>query len=543
MVSISKFILCAGICILVLSEAKSQQGLLQQIQLSDYDRRQQLVGDSTIRQSFTIFPINRESTSYFDQVKKDGYRFRSTFGYTLQYNSGLPYGYNDESLIPAIGLQQRITAGFDFETKYFQIKFQPEWIMAANESREGLIPPADNTLNNYWGRYFAMLANRIDMPSQFGTAPFKKVFPGQSAIRFKTGKLSMGISTENIWWGPARFNALIMGNNAPGFFHATVNTTSPLATPIGNIEAQVILGLLTPSRVRPLEADRIAQLGCPQCYERAPDTARSIAGFVFSYSPKGLPNFSMGMAYAAYRYAQASVKASSLGSLFFKYAMPKDHAEIYAEYGRSDKMMSPFDLFKDSVPYGYTIGLRKMIPTRKKNQFISISFELSHLGLSNAGLIFDRNNVFGPPNPNAYTWYTSNRILQGYTNFGQTMGASIGPGSNSQTLNISWHDKENTIGFQVQRVKRNTDFYYYNYYNGTIGGGSTAAFWVDITPSLFAQWRYKQFLFAGSLDYVSSINYKWLKLDGDFGSTSSLSDKKNLQIRASLLYRINWYPK
>ena len=87
---------------------------------------------------------------------------------------------------------------------------------------------------------------------------------------------------------------------------------------------------------------------------------------------------------------------------------------------------------------------------------------------------------------------------------------------------------------------RNTDFYYYNYFNGNIGLGNTAAFWTDISASLQGQWQFKDLLIAGSIDYLSSINYKWLKLDGDFGSPSPLSDKRNVQIRLSALYSIDW---
>ncbi|MDB5210580.1 MAG: hypothetical protein JWQ30_1407, partial [Sediminibacterium sp.] len=215
-------------------------------------------------------------------------------------------------------------------------------------------------------------------------------------------------------------------------------------------------------------------------------------------------------------------------------------AEIYAEYGRSDKFMSPLAIFQDSVPYAYTIGLRKMIPIRDKKSFISLTMELSHLGLPKANMIFDNSNVFGPPNPNSNSWYTSATIRHGYTNEGQVMGAAIGPGSNSQTLNISWIREQNQVGVQFQRVMHNTDFYYYHYFNGLIGGGNTDAFWTDISASLFAQWRYQQFLFAGSIDYLSSLDYKWLKLDGAFGQASSLSDKQNFQVRLSVLYSINW---
>ncbi|MCA6438558.1 MAG: hypothetical protein IM581_01360 [Chitinophagaceae bacterium] len=524
-----------------MSKLHAQQGLLQKIQLNDYYRRLQLAGDSTISSSFSIGPYTPSFMQGTGKGSKDTFLIRSMIGMSIQNNSALPYGYNDESFLPAVGLQHRFTAGVQFETKNLYINIQPEWVNASNTAQNDLLPPPNNNLNNYWGKYFAMLGNRIDMPSRFGDTKISTIYPGQSAIRYQIAGLSAGISTENIWWGPARYNALISSNNAPGFLHATLKTTRPFVIPIGKIEAQFIFGKLNGSGVTPPEYDRIAQLGCPQCYEPPIDgKTRNISGYAFSFMPKGIENLSIGMAYASYRYADTTLQSSSLGSLFFRYSMPKDRAEIYAEYGRSDKLMGPFDMFKDSVPYGYTIGFRKLVATRKKGSFVSIAAEISHLGLPKAGLIFDRNNIWGPPNPNSYSWYTSAKIRHGYTNRGQVMGASIGPGSNSQTLNIALVSGQNQVGFQLQRVMRNTDFYYYNYFNGFIGGGNTDAFWVDISASLYGQWQYKQILFAGSIDYLSSINYYWLKLDGGFGEPSSLSDKRNFQLRLSAQYLIDW---
>jgi hypothetical protein len=49
--------------------------------------------------------------------------------------------------------------------------------------------------------------------------PFNKAFWGQSSIRLTFGPASIGLSNENIWWGPGIRNSLIMSNNAPGFKH------------------------------------------------------------------------------------------------------------------------------------------------------------------------------------------------------------------------------------------------------------------------------------------------------------------------------------
>lgn len=541
-INFNKWICSLGLCLFT-QAILAQQGLIQKIQQDDYYRQQQLIGNTTdsITNSFCIIPYQYRFNNSQNFIKKDSVLLMSRFGYALQNNSALPYSYNAETFFPAAGLQQRFTAGIQLESKHFSVVFQPEFVTVANKPLDQLLPPESNLLNNYWGRFFAMIGNKIDMPSWFGNQSISKLYPGQSSIRYKTKQLAIGLSTENLWWGPSRFNALVMSNNAPGFLHASLNTVAPIKTPIGKFEAQLIIGGLSNSGFAPPEFKRLEQLGCPQCYEAPPQNkSRNISGLVISFSPKGMENLHIGMTSVRYTYADSNARAATFGSLFFRYAMPKDHAEIYAEYGRSDKGIGPFDLFKDSVPYGFTIGFRKMIPLYNKKGHISLSTEITHLGLSKAALIFDRNNIFGGPNPNSNSWYTNANIRHGYTNDGRVMGASIGPGSNSQTLNIAWVNQQNQIGIQVQRVMRNTDFYYYNTFNGIIGGGNTSAFWTDISTSLFAQWAFKNFLLAGSIDYLSSINYKWLKLDGGFGDPSPLSDKQNMQIRLSLLYTVNW---
>jgi hypothetical protein len=529
---------------LLVQNLSAQQGLIQKIQLDDYYRQQQLIGNSTdsITNSFCLIPYQYRFKNSQNFGKKDSILLTSNFGYTMQNNSALPYSYNAETFLPVAGFQQRFTAGIQMESKHFSFIFQPEFVTAANPLLDHLLPPESNSLNNYWGKFFAMIGNKIDMPSWFGNEPISKTYLGQSAIRYKTPQFALGISTENLWWGPARFNSLVMSNNAPGFLHASLNTVAPIKTPVGKFEAQLIFGGLKNSGIMPPEFKRIEQLGCPQCYEAPPENnARTIAGLVVSFSPKGMENLHIGMTSVSYKYADTNLSAAKLGSLFFRYAMPKEHAEIYAEYGRSDKGIGPFDIFKDSVPYGFTIGFRKMVPLNNQKGHISISTEITHLGLSKAALIFDRNNVFGGPNPNSNSWYTNANIRHGYTNNGRVMGASIGPGTNSQTINIAWIKNQHQLGVQVQRVMRNTDFYYYNYFNGSIGAGNTSAFWVDISTSLFAQWAFKNFILAGSIDNLSSINYKWLKLDGGFADPSSLSDKRNIQLRLSLLYSVKWF--
>jgi hypothetical protein len=51
------------------------------------------------------------------------------------------------------------------------------------------------------------------------------------------------------------------------------------------------------------------------------------------------------------------------------------------------------------------------------------------------------------------TWYTSPRVVQGYTNEGQSLGAAIGPGSSSQYVGIDYMARDWQAGLFIERVR------------------------------------------------------------------------------------------
>src|SRR5690606_22347969 len=84
--------------------------------------------------------------------------------------------------------------------------------------------------------------NNIDLPARFGKTAYTRAYLGQSSIRLNVKSLSLGLSSENLWWGPGRKNSLLMSNTAPGFMHLTLNTLKPISSPIGSFEGQLIAG-------------------------------------------------------------------------------------------------------------------------------------------------------------------------------------------------------------------------------------------------------------------------------------------------------------
>ena len=120
------------------------------------------------------------------------------------------------------------------------------------------------------------------------------------------------------------------------------------------------------------------------------------------------------------------------------------------------------------------------------------------------------------------------------------MGAAIGPGSNSQTINVAWVNKLKKIGIQLERIIYNKDFYYYNYFNGqlynTMSQGANNRHWVDVALNAHVQWDYKNILFSASYNTIKSLNYRWVKLDGGWQEPSPLSDRKNQSLAFSIRY-------
>jgi len=129
------------------------------------------------------------------------------------------------------------------------------------------------------------------------------------------------------------------------------------------------------------------------------------------------------------------------------------------------------------------------------------------------------------------------------------MGAGIGPGSNSQTIDLSYHYKLNHIGIAVERISQNNDFFSEVYFSGRNGQfidgvgqvwGYYNKYWVDINTKLYAQLMpLKNILVAASFMNTNAINYRWIKYvepGSKYDDPSSVTDKFNVQFQFSVKY-------
>ena len=550
------FILALVIFIQVIGYSQTNT-LFDEIQLMDQYRIKQLIGNTKDSLLVRDYSFMIRSASAFQNLqniaplnKKRIYISSFLFSDNRVNNSFLPISTNDGNLAPSKGLQERVSIGFNVRWRALDINIQPEYVRGENLPQEVF---KGNTLdNNWWTRYFYHIENNIDDYRRFGTKPINQLFLGQTRIGLSYDQFAVGVSNENIWWGPGRRNSLVFTNNAPGFEHAYLQTNKPIKTPIGNFEFKAILGQLeNVDDVHP--DDSIMRTIWAGAIEPKIMSKRNIQAITINWNPKWMSNLYIGYAYSSQNYKEDSLfytgkldkknNKMELGAIMLRYVMPKDNAEFYAEIGQPNQSPWPQNFFTDSVKTGFVIGARKLFLNSKKTSFFDLTVEVAQLQLMDPRQVFPAGSPFGVPK---YTsWYISPSIRQGYTNKGQILGASVGSGGNSQFVSLSWNKGYNRIGLFFERLVHNSDFYHYAYITGLLGYSRADAYWVDLNGGVELQFMpYKHILVGGSLTNTNAMNYRWTKNVNDisvdkFAEPGIDSDKYNVQINFSIKFLFN----
>ncbi|MEK9781181.1 MAG: hypothetical protein VW418_07125, partial [Gammaproteobacteria bacterium] len=272
-------------------------------------RRAQLNGDISSNISFTLRPLdlnnydvdkdifdyNEYAPTVLSFLNGNGKLKILPVDFNINYSSHHPYNRNNGSMITNAGYQQLISAGLYFELGPLSIQLKPENIYAENRDYDGFW---EGHYDVIWARRY-ILWNLIDMPERFGEEAYKKTTFGQSSIRLNYKALSLGLSSENIWWGPSIRNGVMMSNNAQGFNHITFNTRRPIKTAIGNFEFQLVTGRLEPSGFDPPSTDRTyagTKLFVPKINQNSKTGDwRFFQGYSFTYSPKWISGLHLGL--------------------------------------------------------------------------------------------------------------------------------------------------------------------------------------------------------------------------------------------------------
>lgn len=368
-----------------------------------------------------------------------------------------PGGTHDGPVWQGRGLTTDFSTGFFARYGILSASFNPHIIF--NQNRSFSLSPYDSFPNR---SSYAYPLGSIDLPQRFGDGSFWDFALGNTYIRADYHGWATGISNEQMRWGPARQNGILLDSNAPGFRHFFIGTSQPKDIYIGYLKTKVFWGKL-------LESDY---------FDEVPSNdERFISGLTLSINPKPIPGLTLGINRVFYEtippdgipvgdllkvfeaFTKKSIADDSnpggndqgdqLISIFGQWTFPESGLEIYGEWARTDHSWDWRDFFSEPEhSRGYTLGLQKTFQTHSDN-ILSINAELTQLEASKTGIFR------GFP-----TFYVHGRSPQGYSNQGQLLGASIGPGSSSQYIDGTLFFGDGRIKIFAQRVALNNDFLY-----------------------------------------------------------------------------------
>lgn len=459
----------------------------------------------------------------------------------LQYNSTIPFGMNDEAMIPNKGFQSYSNVGIYFRKGFISVQLRPEILFVQNRYFKTFPESYSDSIWSVRYRWY----NQIDNPERF-VNPVNKLYCGQSNIKLHFKSLSAGISNENMWWGPGKNNSLLMSNNAPGFGHIFFQTEKPIKTKIGKFEFQLISGYLVGSGELPPDTSRT--YNAVKLYQpKSADSKRYINGLVFAYQPSFVKGLSVGFGRIFYLYKtdvqknldgyfpsisllfknqtsnEDSKRRDQIASLYLKQLFDHGKSNVYIEYGRNDHAWNLRDLITDfSHSRAYIVGVNKYFKLPKRKLLANIEFT----DLSRSSQVNLR------PTPD---WYVHYQVLHGYTNHGKVVGATIGPGSAMQSLQLDFlKTSTDMFGFSFYRIEHNKDFYY----DAFGSKGQYYRQWVDLVLGFKFNKSFRHLNFLSDLFLMHSFNYEWQDYSNSMGTAVRDGiDMLNLSANFTCQYR------
>ncbi len=420
-----------------------------------------LAGRSTLAYRTLSDDVNEPGTAEHPWAdlnwRRPGDRAVRTFSYRIygpdtfvSWNSAYPHGMNDGSLWQGVGFNVRLAAGVRVETRGFQATFKPtlSWM----ENRQYDIRPA--AYPDPFSYFWVENSFSIDTPQRFGDLPYGAFDFGDSEIRYSAGAFTAGFGTQAAWIGPARRNPVLLSNNAAPFPKLDIGFR-PIRTFAGEVEFRSFWGQLRES----------------DYFDRNPDNDRNLlTGLVLAWAPSFLPGLTVAVNRTMLsRWSELDLEGifglfdpffsedlwsdsrDQRASIAIDYLNTRAGLQIYLEWARND--FSPSLAWVLRYPYhsqAYTFGVRKAVSFAGGDIRGEILLEVSNLESS-------RDYEFIGPT----TFYSHNRVVQGYTHRGQILGAGIGTGGRSEYLGFTLYHRLGLAEFHLERRNRNNDYVYF----------------------------------------------------------------------------------
>ena len=435
-----------------------------------------------------------------------------------RYNSRFPFGGNDGAVWAGRGMTVAASAGFAARMGPVSLHVEPVAFWAQNQA----FPLRANGMPGRQAFGDGQYPTVIDRPQRFGDEAYARVDPGQSTLRIDALGMTAGISTANVWWGPAQEYPFLLGTNAPGFTHVFAGTSRPVDLWLVRLHTRLLYGRLE-------QSEYFEPVG------RIQRSRRFATGLLVAFSPRGLPNLEIGGARffhapwpdeglpnryltrpfeGLYKTSLDEVEnpidtdsrsidgENQLASVFARLVLPGTGFEVYGEIGREDH---PWDL-------------RHLILSPDEQSTFTVGFRKSwRRGASGMGVVrgetinFQQRQVdrfrLGPA-----TYVHASGSNQGHTQRGQLLGANVGVGSAAGAIvGVDLIDARGRTSFEWRRVVRAE--------NTALDAGEA----LDVVHTLSAE----RLLFRGTMDLAAGVDLSY-NFNRDFGR-----DRTNVGVRLS----------
>lgn len=424
-------------------------------------------------------------------------------------NSGFPYGGNDGAAWQGRGVNAGLSGGAAFAYRGFTVTILPEFWAAENRAFD-LMPAAAGTTE------FGYQATGIDQPQRFGDDPLFKASPGQSEIRYTWRRLTVGLGSQSVWFGPATRNSILLSNNAGGVPRLDVGLLKA-PTRIGYFEALAWWGRLQESDYFDDDSGNDVRLhsGVALSWQASSDRGPSIGlnrqvlqdwrsptfyDLVISFNPSPIDS------------TFGSDNRDQRVSATISWRLPTYGLEVYGEWARNDFSAARQLALAPEHTDGFVLGFRQRFADRADGTFWSIEAEIFELMQSRTYEI----NELGRSQSG---FYTNGQVRQGHTHLGQVLGARSGSGSDNQFIRVARHQRWGTVGWMFERRSIDKDFIY-----GASGRqqGDQERLQIELVTGPDARVRFGNVSLEAQILWLNRLNYNYVEQDDRYSVYGSI---------------------
>ena len=134
------------------------------------------------------------------------------------------------------------------------------------------------------------------------------------------------------------------------------------------------------------------------------------------------------------------------------------------------------------------------------------------------------------------SWYQHAWVYDGYTNKGEVLGSSIGPGSNSHYFSINRIRRNEKIGLGLEIIDQDNDFFYQAFASAE----DYRRYWKDFNLHFNFNKSFKNMSISSNLVYIRSLNYQWELDDFQQPYYHAGRDVNNFHFSLKFTYFGNW---